>query len=117
MIVQPIVENAFKHSLEKKAAKGLIIVRFEQEGSEIRVIVEDNGDRLTDETLAQLNNSLNVCQEQAETTGLVNIHRRLRITFGEESGLLAERSALGGLRVTILLRAGGEHTGVQADDR
>ncbi|MEK4329470.1 histidine kinase [Paenibacillus sp. FSL R7-0312] len=117
LIVQPIVENAFKHSLEKKAAKGLIIVRFEQEGSEIRVIVEDNGDRLTDETLAQLNDSLKVCQEQAETTGLVNIHRRLRITFGEESGLLAERSALGGLRVTILLRAGGEHTGVQADDR
>lgn len=108
LIVQPIVENAFKHSLEKKAIEGLIIVRFEQEEAYIRIIVEDNGDRLTDETLAQLKKSLNACQEQAETTGLVNIHRRIRITFGEESGLLVERSELGGLRVTILLTTGGE---------
>lgn len=77
--------------------EGLIVVRFEQEEAYIRIIVEDNGDRLTDDTLAQLKKSLNACQEQAETTGLVNIHRRIRITFGEESGLLVDRSGLGGL--------------------
>lgn len=113
LIVQPIIENAFKHSLEKKSMEGLIIIRFAQEGPDIRIIVEDNGDRLSDDTLVQLKESLNVYREQAETTGLVNIHRRIRITFGEESGLLADRSELGGLRVTILLRAGGENAGVQ----
>ncbi|MHA6530108.1 sensor histidine kinase [Paenibacillus sp. BAC0078] len=113
LIVQPIIENAFKHSLEKKVMNGLIVVRFEQEGPEIRIIVEDNGDRLTDEALKQMKKTFDVYQEQAETTGMVNIHRRIRITFGEKSGLKADWSELGGLKVTILLLAGGDDAGVQ----
>lgn len=112
LIVQPIIENAFKHSLEKKTKNGLIAVRFEQVGGQVRIIVEDNGDRLTDVALEQIRKSLHVEQDQAETTGMVNIHRRIRITFGEDSGLRAERSELGGLSVTILLGDGGEPSGV-----
>lgn len=112
LIVQPIIENAFKHSLEKKTKNGLIVVRFERAGGHVRVIVEDNGDRLTDEALEQIRKSLYEEQDQAETTGMVNIHRRVRITFGEDAGLRTERSELGGLSVTILLGAGGEPSGV-----
>lgn len=112
LIVQPIIENAFKHSLEKKTKGGLIVVRFEQADGQARVIVEDNGDRLTDEALEQIRKSLCEEQDQAETTGMVNIHRRIRITFGEDAGLRTERSELGGLSVTILLGDGGEPSGV-----
>ncbi len=112
LIVQPIIENAFKHSLEKKTKGGLIVVRFEQADGQARVIVEDNGDRLTDEALEQIRKSLYEEQDQAETTGMVNIHRRIRITFGEDAGLRTERSELGGLSVTILLGDGGEPSGV-----
>lgn len=112
LIVQPIIENAFKHSLEKKTKGGLIVVRFEQAGGQVSIIVEDNGDRLTDEALEQIRKSLYEEQEQAETTGMVNIHRRIRITFGEDAGLRTERSELGGLSVTILLGDGGELSGV-----
>jgi len=117
LIVQPIIENAFKHSLEKKTKNGLIVVRFEQAGGQARIIVEDNGDRLTDEALEQIRKSLYEEQDQAETTGMVNIHRRIRITFGEDAGLRTERSELGGLSVTILLGDGGEPSSVQNVDR
>lgn len=112
LIVQPIIENAFKHSLEKKTKNGLIVVRFERADGQVRVIVEDNGDQLTDEALKQIRKSLYEEQDQAETTGMVNIHRRIRITFGEDAGLRTERSELGGLSVTILLGDGGEPSSV-----
>ena len=117
LIVQPIIENAFKHSLEKKGKDGLIAVRFEKASSQVRIIVEDNGDRLTDEALERIRITLHDVRDQAETTGMVNIHRRIRITFGEDSGLQTERSELGGLRVTILLADGGDRSGVQNADR
>ncbi|MEC0333808.1 histidine kinase [Paenibacillus macerans] len=117
LIVQPIIENAFKHSLEKKVKDGLIAVRFEKASGQVRIIVEDNGDRLADEALERIRITLHDVRDQAETTGMVNIHRRIRITFGEDSGLQTERSELGGLRVTILLADGGDRSGVQNADR
>lgn len=102
LIVQPIIENAFEHSLEKKARDGLIVVRFESDTAETRVIVEDNGDRLTDEDLARIMYALQHDEDQSETTGMVNIHRRVRLTLGD-GGLMVSRSELGGLRVSLRL--------------
>lgn len=48
LIVQPIVENAFKHSFEKKWSNGLICISFETNQNELWIIVEDNGEDLTD---------------------------------------------------------------------
>ncbi|MEK0313269.1 sensor histidine kinase [Cohnella sp. 56] len=101
LIVQPIIENAFQHSLERKEENGLIVVRFESEDDQFRIIVEDNGDELTPEKLSELGAALAGRDEQAETTGLVNIHRRLAITFGENAGVRVARSELGGLQVTL----------------
>ncbi|RUS43942.1 sensor histidine kinase [Cohnella sp. AR92] len=101
LIVQPIIENAFEHSLERKEENGLIVVRFESGDREVRIVVEDNGDDLTEEKLNELSAALADRDEYAETTGMVNIHRRLAITFGESGGLEVARSELGGLQVTL----------------
>jgi two-component system sensor histidine kinase YesM len=37
-------------------------------------------------------------------TGIMNIHRRLLLTFGEGSGLQLSQSELGGLKVVIRIR-------------
>jgi two-component system sensor histidine kinase YesM len=47
--------------------------------------------------------SLEDTGDEIETTGMVNIHRRIRLVFGEESGLLLARNAWGGLKVEIVL--------------
>lgn len=103
LIVQPIIENAFEHSLEKMLHGGFIAVRFQEDESEVRIIVEDNGESLTDEALQQIESALTQYSGVQETTGIVNIHRRIVITFGEDSGLQVMRSELGGLKVVIRL--------------
>lgn len=117
LILQPIIENAFMHSLEKKERNGLLQVRFEVEADRLRIIVSDNGDTLADDRLAELRKRLDSEDEQAEVTGLTNIHRRVRLRFGAESGLRLERSAMGGLQATIEIwtKGGAEH--VQTADR
>ncbi|WP_216625610.1 sensor histidine kinase [Paenibacillus planticolens] len=101
LIVQPIIENAFEHSLEQMKQNGCIVIRFEIEETEIRIVVEDNGESLTDNGLQLISASLDNGDDYMETTGLVNIHRRLKITFGETYGLRVHRSELGGLKVMI----------------
>jgi two-component system sensor histidine kinase YesM len=116
LIVQPIIENAFEHSLEKKARDGLIVVRFERDEEEVRIVVEDNGDLLTDEDLTRMAKQLGSENEQGEITGMVNIHRRVRMTFGG-GGLTVARSGLGGLQATLRLRAEKGVSGDQTSNR
>lgn len=116
LIVQPIIENAFEHSLERKVDNGLLRVRFETDESDTRILVEDNGEHLTDEALRRITESLANSDDQMETTGMVNIHRRLIITFGNTYGLKVERSDLGGLSVTICLPKLGGNTRVSDAD-
>ncbi|MBB6634711.1 sensor histidine kinase [Cohnella thailandensis] len=108
LIVQPIIENAFGHSLERKEENGLIVVRFERKDDEFLIVIEDNGEELTEEKLNELMKALTNRDELAETTGIVNIHRRLMITFGERGGVRVARSDLGGLQATLILPWEGE---------
>ncbi|MCI3922903.1 histidine kinase [Paenibacillus sp. TRM 82003] len=106
LIVQPIIENAFEHSLERMVSDGFISVRFEEDVEEYRIVVEDNGDELTDTLINRIQSTLKDYGGQQETTGIVNIHRRLAMTFGEDSGLSVTRSELGGLKVVMRLSKG-----------
>jgi two-component system, sensor histidine kinase YesM len=101
LIVQPIIENAFEHSLEQMKHSGSILIRFEIDETEIRIVVEDNGESLTDKALQSISDTLDKGDDLTETTGLVNIHRRIKITFGEAYGLQVSRSELGGLKAII----------------
>lgn len=100
LILQPIIENAFKYGLEKKSANGILRVQIVRDQNELQLIVEDNGEELDDERLRILNECLSR-PDEAETTGLLNIHQRVRLKFGKDSGLYMERSELGGLKATI----------------
>ncbi|MBW7461058.1 two-component sensor histidine kinase, partial [Paenibacillus sepulcri] len=59
-----------------------------------------------DAGMEELRRKLRVRDDQMETTGLINVHRRIQLVFGQESGITLERSALGGLKVTILIMRG-----------
>lgn len=45
---------------------------------------------------------------QIETTAIININRRLKLYFGDKSGLSVERSTLGGLKVIVHIVRGEE---------
>lgn len=103
LIIQPIIENAYEHSLEKMSEQGFLRITFEKIHGVIRIIVEDNGEHLSEEKLAMLQQRILHISEENEMTGIINIHRRLMITFGEDSGLSLERSDLNGLKVIICI--------------
>ena len=116
LILQPLLENAYQHGLKETTANGLIGVRFEKTGGDAAILVEDNGQSLTDEALESLTESLENPDVQ-ETTGLINIHRRLRLRFGAPYGLSFSRGGSGGLLVKMLIPAkeGGNEDATGAD--
>lgn len=117
LILQPIIENAFKHGIEKKKSNGIVSIQFEASNSVLNIIVEDNGNDLSDSSLSELQNILSVNGEGMETTGMFNIHRRIKLVFGEESGLQVSRSGLGGLKVLLkIVSPGGGNRDVQIAD-
>ncbi|MGN7761366.1 sensor histidine kinase [Paenibacillus sp. 22594] len=117
LILQPIIENAYEHCLEKQADEGELRVSFEKEEAEVRIIVEDNGSGITDDGIEMLRKRLDQKNESYEITGMINIHRRIQLIYGEGSGLFVDRSGLNGLRVVIRIRLTGGEELVQTFDR
>ncbi|MEV5025619.1 sensor histidine kinase [Paenibacillus sp. LPE1-1-1.1] len=102
LILQPIIENAYEHALEKKAKGGLLEVDIQMTSSELLIRVEDSGG-IAEDTLNHLQIMLNSQQDVAESTGLINVHRRLLINYGDKAGLRLSRGDLCGLKVIMVI--------------
>jgi two-component system sensor histidine kinase YesM len=116
LILQPIIENAFEHGLGKKNKDGVILVNFISGNSNLDIVIEDNGNELSDGELEDLRKLLESEDDKIEITGIINIHRRIKLVFGNDSGLEVSRSHLGGLKVKVMLRTKGGEGYLQATD-
>ena len=105
LILQPLIENAFEHGIRRMLEGGIIRVSLEETDGAV-ICVEDNGQNLTDERLEALETRLrqNSPKEGEDSVALLNIHRRLQILFGPQSGLSVSRSELQGMKVTVTIR-------------
>lgn len=109
LILQPMIENSFEHGLHDIKAKGRVRIQFGiPEEGKLLISVEDNGTELEDRKLEDMNKELQGPGELHEVTGMVNIHRRIQLKFGPESGLYISRSELGGLKAEIRIVFGGD---------
>lgn len=105
LIVQPIIENAFKYAAEHSRGPIMILVYFQSTDERVTIVVEDNGTQLTDEKLMSLQRQFNQAH-MSESSGLNNIHRRIQLICGDEFGLHVERSIRGGLKVMLHINPG-----------
>ncbi|MGO4182628.1 sensor histidine kinase [Paenibacillus sp. TAF43_2] len=103
LILQPLIENAFEHVFDHVEEGGLLSITFEEAEDCLLIRVEDNGLLLDQERLEMLEELLRTDESTIETTGLLNIHRRLRMKYGERGGLVVGRSRLGGLEVRLTI--------------
>ncbi|OXS55327.1 hypothetical protein B1A99_23960 [Cohnella sp. CIP 111063] len=88
LILQPIIENAFEHGLEKMEENGVLHVQFIPEPRGIRIEVANNGEPMSEEALLSVTDEATAADfGQKETTGMLNIHQRIRLRFGERSGI------------------------------
>jgi|LSQX01.2.fsa_nt_gb two-component system sensor histidine kinase YesM len=103
VILQPVVENAFEHGLKNTVENGMLRIRFETDNPFVNIIVEDNGGELSDEDIEKLKTQLAGDEDNMQCTGLINIHRRIILSLGRDSGLFVSRSEMGGLKVVLKL--------------
>lgn len=123
MLLQPLIENYFKHGYEPRAAGAggeiasrsgqidrpasdalRVRAKLETDHALLRVEVEDNGKGMGPDALAGLRARLaqaNVEEGAGGQIGLANVGMRLRLYFGEEAGLTVDASARGGFKVAL----------------
>lgn len=91
MILQPLVENAYKHSLDR-SGESFIRVLAQECGGRMHLIVEDNGHGFSPQRLTQVQDMLRQCraEENTGTIGLKNVSDRLRLFFSGDSQISIE---------------------------
>ena len=103
-ILQPIVENAIVHGIEKKPGIGVIYIRCYQNSRNLVMEVEDNGIGMSEDTANQL---ISTEQEEVDdhkgrsNVGVISVHKRLQILFGPTYGVTIQSELHQGSRITI----------------
>lgn len=95
LTLQPLIENAVFHGLEKKAEGGIIKVNVETTIDKVLISIEDNGVGIDEELLGEINYkldhvSVNFISDDKKKRGsiaLYNVCRRIKLLFGEEYGI------------------------------
>jgi two-component system, sensor histidine kinase YesM len=83
LIMQPIVENAIIHGIEKRRGKGTIVISAAKKEDDIEIRISDDG-------IGTDIHELNALLEDHETSrsyGIRNVHERIKQTFGSRYGI------------------------------
>ena len=96
--LQPIIENAIYHGLDRMVGEGNIQIRIYSEGEDVIFRVEDNGVGMSEE---QCRSILHKEPGDNSGIGIKNVNDRIKIYFGKEYGLSIESELDVGTCVTI----------------
>ncbi|RXZ82018.1 sensor histidine kinase [Paenibacillaceae bacterium] len=108
LTLQPLVENIFQHAFPNGVSEhhAITIGGVKTEDAFI-VVVEDNGHGIAPDVLESLREKLRNerLQESASHTGigLLNVHRRIQLVFGDEYGLRIDSEEGFGTKVTMVM--------------
>jgi two-component system sensor histidine kinase YesM len=102
LIIQPVVENALVHGIEKKVGEGSLVIRGFYEGDLIHIEICDNGPGISREQLATIMDEKEGAGDQG-SIGLINVDRRLKLDFGPEYGITIRSREGEGTAVTMLI--------------
>ncbi len=113
--LQPLIENCIVHGLEPHSGRMAVKISAERENDTHWVLlIQDSGPGIPPERLAMLVRKLQQGEDEVEAgvvdegggvghIGIMNVHRRIRYTFGEPCGLFLESVPGGGTAVGIRL--------------
>ncbi len=96
--IQPLIENAIYHGLDRMVDEGKITVTVKPDGEDILIAVADNGVGMTEEQCRKI-----LQKERSDSTGIgvKNVNDRLKIHFGERYGISIESELDVGTTVTV----------------
>lgn len=98
LILQPVVENAYVHGLERKVGKGKICVTIQETDGVIEYIVEDDGVGADE---AMVNRILNTEESLKEIYALKNVKDRIQLKYGMEYGITFHSVKNEGTKVVV----------------
>jgi two-component system LytT family sensor kinase len=107
LTLQPLVENAVRHGIERAGGKGRISLIVQDSDTEALITVEDDGVGMDPERLRE-----QLAGRMAEGVGLRNVDERFRRVFGPDFGLQVETEV--GLGTRVVLRVPKFKVGVRA---
>ncbi|MGG0717978.1 histidine kinase [Robertmurraya massiliosenegalensis] len=95
LTLQPIVENAIYHGIERNIKNGELRIKVEPTAKRLIITISDNGMGMSEERLKEINNKLygtsfNSLHNDSKANGgiaLVNVNNRIKLLFGEEYGI------------------------------
>ena len=105
-ILQPVVENCFKHGFKNITSGGIIEISIWKEEEFICFSVYDNGAGITPEKLNKLQTELK--SDSAAGIGIMNTNNRLKIVYGALCGITFDSEEGKYTNVIIRIRAEGE---------
>lgn len=97
LALQPLVENAVQHGVERADTGGTVQVSGEASGTDCVISVEDDGPGMSPEHARDVLAGRSV----DSSLGLVNVDRRLRAVYGAAYGLVVETAPGAGTRVVM----------------
>lgn len=94
LILQPIVENAIYHGIERKTGDGLLCIKIENTDSRFIITISDNGLGMSEAIVDGLNEKLKTTSidtfhqdKKGGSIAIENVNNRIKILFGEEYGI------------------------------
>lgn len=88
LTLQPIVENAILHGiLEKNIKSGAIVITGWREADDVILLVSDDGVGISQEKLPGILSGQRIGSAGGTNIAVYNIHKRLKLLYGENYGL------------------------------
>ena len=107
LVIQPILENAIYYGVGHmdEDDDGRIVVSGEKKDNDIYISIEDNGMGMRKEVLENILTDNNKVPKHGSGVGVINVHSRIKLMFGEGYGLTVYSEPDEGTKVVIHIPA------------
>ena len=107
LVIQPILENAIYYGVGNmdEDDDGMIVVSGEKKDEDILITIEDNGMGMQEEVLENILTDNSKVPKHGSGVGVINVHSRIQLMFGEKYGLFIESEPDEGTKVIIRIPA------------
>ncbi len=118
LLIQPLVENAVFHGIERLRGKGEISLDASIREGSLVITVMDSGPGIDKEGLEELNKNLSMgndeyfktlASQEKKSIGIENVNRRIKLFYGDSYGLKIESEQGLYTRVVVSLPVNREH--------